>query len=96
MDDMHNRIRNEIRDYATNSGMTFFDLRAQKGLLRDIIIRNSNTGEWMVIVQFHYDEEGDEERAKALCNILPTSSRKSVRSCTSTIKNATTPLATRK
>ena len=57
---------NEIRDYATNSGMTFFDLRAQKGLLRDIIIRNSNTGEWMVIVQFHYDEEGDEERAKAL------------------------------
>ena len=44
MDDMHNRIRNEIRDYATNSGMTFFDLRAQKGLLRDIIIRNSNTG----------------------------------------------------
>lgn len=66
MDDMHNRIRNEIRDYATNSGMTFFDLRAQKGLLRDIIIRNSNTGEWMVIVQFHYDEEGDEKRAKAL------------------------------
>lgn len=66
MDDMHTRIRNEIRDYATNSGMTFFDLRAQKGLLRDIIIRNSNTGEWMVIVQFHYDEEGDEERAKAL------------------------------
>ena len=66
MDDMHNRIRNEIRDYATNSGMTFFDLRAQKGLLRDIIIRNSNTGEWMVIVQFHFDEEGDEERAKAL------------------------------
>lgn len=66
MDDMHNRIRHEIRDYATNSGMTFFDLRAQKGLLRDIIIRNSNTGEWMVIVQFHYDEEGDEERAKAL------------------------------
>lgn len=66
MDDMHNRIRNEIRDYATNSGMTFFDLRAQKGLLRDIIIRNSNTGEWMVIVQFHYDEEGDEDRAKAL------------------------------
>ena len=25
-----------------------------------------NTGEWMVLVQFHYDEEGDDERAKAL------------------------------
>lgn len=66
MDDLHNSIRNEIRDYALASGMTFFDLRAQKGLLRDIIIRNSNTGGWMVIIQFHYDEEGDEERAKAL------------------------------
>ena len=66
MDDMHNRIRNAIRDYAIATGMTFFDLRAQKGLLRDIIIRNSNTGEWMVIIQFHYDEEGDDERAKAL------------------------------
>ena len=29
-------------------------------------IRNSNSGEWMVIVQFHYDEEGDEQRALAL------------------------------
>lgn len=68
MDDLHNKIRNEIRDYALSVGMTFFDLRAQHGLLRDIIIRNSNTGEWMVIIQFHYDEEGDEERAKALLN----------------------------
>lgn len=66
MDDTHNKIRNEIRDYAFATGMSFFDLRAQKGLLRDIIIRNSNSGEWMVIVQFHYDEPGDEERALAL------------------------------
>lgn len=66
MDNLHNEIRNAIRDYALDNGIPFFDLRAQKGLLRDIIIRNSNTGEWMVIVQFHYDEEGDEQRAKAL------------------------------
>ena len=66
MDDLHNRIRNSIRDYAFNTGMTFFDLRQQHGLLRDIMIRNSNTGEWMVLVQFHYDEEGDHERALGL------------------------------
>ena len=66
MDDLHNRIRNSIRDYAFENGMKFFDLRGQKGLLRDIIIRNSNTGEWMVIIQFHYDEPGDEDSAKAL------------------------------
>lgn len=66
MDDLHNRIRNAIRDYAYVTGMTFFNQRSKHGLLRDIVIRNSDTGEWMVLVQFHYDEDGDEERAKAL------------------------------
>ena len=66
MDDLHNRIRNEIRDYAIEHGISFFDLRAQTGLLRDVIIRNSNTGELMVIIQFHYDESGGEKEAKLL------------------------------
>lgn len=66
MDDMHNEIRNYIRDYAYETGMKFFDLRQQIGLLRDIVIRNSNTGEWMVIIQFHYEEEDDEQKAKIL------------------------------
>jgi len=63
MDDLHNQIRNDIRDYATEHGLTFFDLRAQVGLLRDVIIRNSASGEWMVIIQFHYDETGGEKEA---------------------------------
>lgn len=66
MDDLHNRIRNEIRDYALSHNITFFDLRAQVGLLRDVIIRNSNTGEWLVIVQFHFDQTGGETEAMAL------------------------------
>ena len=66
MDDLHNQIRNEIYRYALTAGITFFDLRAQKGLLRDVIIRNSHSGEWMVIVQFHYDETGGESEALAL------------------------------
>ncbi len=66
MDNLHNQIRNVIRDYAIQQGLTFFDLRQQVGLLRDVIIRNSNTGEWMVIIQFHFDEDGDEQKAKAL------------------------------
>ena len=66
MDHLQNEIRNEIFDYALNHEMSFFDLRAQTGLLRYVIVRNSNTGEWMVIIQFHYDEEGDEQRAAEL------------------------------
>ena len=63
MDDLHNQIRNDIRDYAMEHGISFFDLRAQVGLLRDIIIRNSASGELMVIIQFHYDETGGEKEA---------------------------------
>ena len=55
MDDLQNQIRNEVRDYAIEHGLSFFDLRAQTGLLRDVIIRNSASGEWMVIIQFHLD-----------------------------------------
>ncbi len=66
MDDLQNQIRNEVRDYAVANGLSFFDLRQQVGLLRDVIIRNSASGEWMVIFQFHYDETGGEKEAKAL------------------------------
>ena len=65
MDDLHNQIRNEVRDYAIEHGLSFFDLRAQVGLLRDVIIRNSASGEWMVIFQFHYDHTSAETLAES-------------------------------
>ena len=49
MDDLHNHIRNAVRNYAIEHSLSFFDLRQQVGFLRDVIIRNSNSGEWMVI-----------------------------------------------
>lgn len=66
MDGLQNEIRNFIYQYAIDNDLTFFDLRQQTGLLRDVMVRNSNTGEWMVLVQFHYDEEGDRERSLQL------------------------------
>ena len=66
MDDLHNEIRNEISRYAKENSMSFYDIRAQHGLLRDLMMRNSNTGEFMLLVQFHYDEEGDEQKAMQL------------------------------
>ena len=70
MDDLHNQIRNAVRDYAIEHSLSFFDLRQQVGFLRDVIIRNSNSGEWMVIVQFHYDETGGEQEAQGLLQHL--------------------------
>lgn len=66
MDDLHNEIRNEISRYAKENLISFYDIRAQHGLLRDLMMRNSNTGEFMLLVQFHYDEEGDEQKAMQL------------------------------
>ena len=39
MDDICNRIRNGVRDYAYEHGLTFFDLRSQEGMLRNMMIR---------------------------------------------------------
>jgi 23S rRNA (uracil1939-C5)-methyltransferase len=47
-----NDIRNELRGFALQEGLTFFDLRNQVGLLRNLIIRTTSTEESMVIVQF--------------------------------------------
>ena len=70
MDDYCNKVRNAIYNYALEHNLTFFDIREQHGLLRDIMMRNSNTGEWLVLVQFHYDEAGDEERAMGLMQFI--------------------------
>jgi 23S rRNA (uracil1939-C5)-methyltransferase len=60
---LHNQIRNAIYDYAIANKLSFFDLKAQTGLLRDLILRNSNSGEWMVILQFHLEKAGVWENA---------------------------------
>lgn len=49
-DDISNRIRNAVRDYAYAHNYSFFNLRSQEGMLRNIIIRTSSTGELMVIL----------------------------------------------
>jgi len=52
-----NEIRNEVRRYALEKGLTFFDLRNQEGLLRTLMIRTTSTGELMVIVIFFYEDK---------------------------------------
>ena len=54
-DDLGNRIRLHIKDYAKRNGLTFFDLRGQTGLLRTAMIRIASTGEVMVVLSFGED-----------------------------------------
>ncbi|MEQ9220934.1 MAG: 23S rRNA (uracil(1939)-C(5))-methyltransferase RlmD [Cyclobacteriaceae bacterium] len=55
--DPSNEIRNTVKDYALRHNLTFFNLRDQHGLLRNLIIRTTTTGETMVIVQFFEPDE---------------------------------------
>ncbi|EOR95453.1 RNA methyltransferase, TrmA family [Arcticibacter svalbardensis MN12-7] len=52
-----NEIRNSVRAFAVENGISFYDIRNNEGALRNLIIRTSTTGEVMVIVVFAYVEE---------------------------------------
>jgi len=62
-----NSIKNAVRQYAHKNDLQFFDLREQKGFLRNIVIRNSLEGKVMVIVVFFYD---DVEKRNGLLDFL--------------------------
>lgn len=52
-----NAIRLFIREYAVSHQLGFYDVRNWTGLLRNLIIRNTSLGEWMVIMVFREAEE---------------------------------------
>ena len=65
-DDISNQIRNAVRDYAYAHNYSFFNLRSQEGMLRNIIIRTSSTGELMVILICKIVEENEMELFKQM------------------------------
>ena len=58
-----NAIRDFIRAYTQENNYSYFDLRAQEGLMRNLIIRSTSIGEVMVIVVFF---ENDKEKIDSL------------------------------
>ncbi|KUF41531.1 23S rRNA (uracil1939-C5)-methyltransferase [Myroides marinus] len=59
--DPSNEIRNEIRRFANENNLAFFNPREQEGLLRTLMIRTTSTGEVMVMIQFFYDNKEERE-----------------------------------
>ncbi|MFH1004106.1 MAG: 23S rRNA (uracil(1939)-C(5))-methyltransferase RlmD [Bacteroidota bacterium] len=60
--DLSNEIRLEIKRYALENELSFFDLKNQNGFLRNLIIRNTIIGQWMVIVGFYYEDNLSQEK----------------------------------
>ncbi|KAF0201570.1 MAG: hypothetical protein FD170_2576 [Bacteroidetes bacterium] len=54
--DISNRIRLGVRAFAKENRFTFYDIRNFDGDLRNLLVRNSNTGDLMVIMVFGTDE----------------------------------------
>jgi len=67
MDDVNNTIRNTLRDFSLANKYSYYDIKEHKGWLRNIIIRNSTTGELMVNIVFGYDEKNEREK---ICKLL--------------------------
>ena len=59
MDDINNRLRNGVQQYAYEHGLSFFNAREHRGLLRNMMIRLSNTGGLMVLMQFCFAVASD-------------------------------------
>lgn len=60
-------IRNYIYHYAEENGLSFYNIKENKGLLRSLMIRIVSTGEIMVVVSFGED---DKEKIKNLLGLV--------------------------
>ena len=57
-----NAIRNAIRDFAIKNNLSFFDAREQEGFLRTLMIRTTQKGEVMVLLQFFYKDQSLQDK----------------------------------
>lgn len=69
-DDITNRLRNSIRDYAYAHDYSFQNLRTHEGMLRNLIVRTSSTGELMVILVCKIESDEEMERYRELLQFV--------------------------
>ena len=71
-DEISNELRLFIRDYTLSTGYSFYDLKAQQGLMRTLMVRTASTGELMLIVVFGEDNaEAIEDVMSAIAERFP-------------------------
>lgn len=68
--DISNQIRNAVRDYAYEHHYSFINLRSQEGMLRNMMVRTSTTGELMVLMACKITEESEMDLLKQLLSFI--------------------------
>ncbi len=54
-DNLSNKIRIFVKEFAKSHGLTFYDMKENHGLLRTMMVRIASTGQVMVVIQFGED-----------------------------------------
>ncbi|MCS6820966.1 MAG: 23S rRNA (uracil(1939)-C(5))-methyltransferase RlmD [Microscillaceae bacterium] len=60
--DLSNQIRLAIKQYALDHNLSFFDIKNKQGFLRNLLIRNTLQGEWLVLLSFFEDKPHEIEK----------------------------------
>ena len=61
-EDPSNQIRLAVKKYAVENGLEFYDVKAQEGFLRTLMLRQNSKGEWMVLFQLYKEIESERIR----------------------------------
>lgn len=56
MQPFHNEIRQFVFAYALENGLSFFHLKESRGLLRNLVMRSTRNGQWMLILLYFEPE----------------------------------------
>jgi 23S rRNA (uracil1939-C5)-methyltransferase len=71
-DDFGNTIRLFIKNYGIKNSLSFYDIKGQTGFLRNVILRNTLLGQWMVVmIVGENDEKAIEGLMQALSDAFP-------------------------
>ncbi len=70
MHPLNDEIRNSIRAYAKEHGLTFYNTHTNEGFLRTVILRNNHKGEYMLIVVFGEASQSTKGDVEALLEYL--------------------------
>lgn len=67
---LNDTLRNAIREFAVENGIPFFDLRSQTGVLRNMMLRTSATGEVMLLLQARVTDDAEMEMLHSVLRFI--------------------------
>ncbi len=71
MEDENNAMRNFVYEHAVKAGISFYHPRDKEGMLRNLVLRKNNKGEWMVLLIVFERSEALDRLSDAMIEQFP-------------------------